>query len=62
MKTITYIVATSVAIALTVWILSIGIAKQEQVECIKLREQAQTYQNFYYTDWQEKMCEHYNLK
>lgn len=36
--------------------LSVGLSKQEKVECITWQNQAKEYPDFYITDWQDKQC------
>ena len=38
------------------WLLSKGIDRTEEIECIKWSEQAKQNSNFYYTDWQLEQC------
>ena len=55
MKIVIGIVGALVAIIIFKGIL-IAQDKQAKVECEKLAEQALTYPNFFYADWQKKMC------
>ena len=42
-------------------LLPYSIQKTEKNECLKWREEAGVYDNYYVTDWQIEQCEHYNL-
>lgn len=36
--------------------ISIGVSKQEKVECITWQNQAKEYPNYYITHWQDQQC------
>ena len=38
-----------------------GMEKQDQADCIKWQEEAQTFQGYYLTEWQAAQCEHYSI-
>jgi len=50
------------AVALLVWVLGVGIDRQERSECIQWAEQGRTYPNWYATEWQEAQCEAQGIK
>lgn len=39
-----------------------GVSNHEQLECLKWREEARTYQNYFVTDWQKAQCDHYGIQ
>lgn len=41
--------------------LNIGLRKQEQVECLKWKEQSEEYPLFYVLPWQREQCEYHSI-
>lgn len=40
---------------------NVAISKNEVIECMKWKEQAQTLAEFYLTQWQVNQCEAHNI-
>ena len=56
MKTIISIFICIVMFIGFVWLLNIGLIKQEQFECYQWARQAENNPNFYYLQWQKDQC------
>lgn len=56
MKTIIKIIVWSILITSLTWAFVLGVKKTETAECIKLANQSEQYDDFYYADWQLEMC------
>lgn len=56
MKIITITIASVAIFAGLVWLAGVAFDKQARVDCLKLKEQAATYDQFYLTAQQDKEC------
>lgn len=54
------IIITIICIVLVV-IASIGIKRHERVECQQWLKDSQTYEEWYATNWQVKMCSQFGI-
>ena len=54
-------IAIIVAVIFFALAINHGIKLHEKNECLRWREEAGIYPNYYLTDWQVKQCEHYGL-
>ncbi len=41
------------------WVVNIGISKQEALECQQWRKDAEVYEGFYWENWQIEQCKNY---
>jgi len=60
-KTLIYIIISAFILTLFVFTLNYGWNKQEKAECYQWQEDAQSFPDWYATDWQEQQCEQHGI-
>ncbi len=60
MKTIMLVLVT-IAILFYAWFITVGLDKQEVYECNQWMSQAQEYNGFFLTHWQNEQCRAHNI-
>jgi len=62
MKNIIYILIVAGLLVAWLYMLSIGISKTEQNECLKWQRQSENIRGFYLVEWQLNQCKNYGVE